>query len=77
MDEIPEGMPVEEILIEREIPEEKEKEIEKRIVVEKKDKAVQTDDDIDESSSDSIYSYSTYIDKPFRTISCCTNAHLS
>lgn len=50
-----EKMPVKRISEER-----KEERIEK-IIVEKKDEAVQTDDDIGESSSDSVYSYSMYI----------------
>lgn len=45
--------------IPEEIKREDDEKLEKR--VEKKDEAVQTDDDIDESSSDSIYSYSMYI----------------
>lgn len=50
-----EKMPVKRISEER-----KEERIEK-IIVEKRDEAVQTDDDIGESSSDSVYSYSMYI----------------
>lgn len=65
--EIPEERVPEEIILEERMPEEKEisderkEEIIERIVVEKKDEAVQTDDDIDRSSSESIYSYSMYI----------------
>lgn len=68
--EIPEDRISEEIILEEKILEEKiperiseerkEERIE-RIVVEKKDEAVQTDDDIGESSSDSDYCYSMYI----------------
>ncbi|XP_036138924.1 uncharacterized protein LOC105838921 [Monomorium pharaonis] len=51
-------MPEEEILeekvLERRLSEEREEERFERIIVEKKDKAIQTDDDIGESSSDSI-----------------------
>lgn len=55
----------EEGILEEKMPEEKifeerpEAKIDK-IIVEKEDKSVQTDDDIDESSSESIYSYSMY-----------------
>lgn len=65
--EIPEERVPEEIIPEERMPEEKgisderKEEIIERIVVEKKDEAVQTDDDIDRSSSESIYSYSMYI----------------
>lgn len=63
-EKLPEEIPKERILEER-VPEEKileEREKEKidEIIVEKKDKSVQTDDDIDESSLESIYSYSMY-----------------
>jgi hypothetical protein len=62
---IPEERIEEEIIPEEKIPERrisverKEERIER--MVEKKDEAVQTDDDIGESSSDSVYSYSVYI----------------
>lgn len=63
---MPEERMPEEELAEREMPEEKifEEKVEEKVEkidVQKKDEAVQTDDDIDESSSDSIYSYSTCI----------------
>lgn len=61
---IPEERIEEEIIPEEKIPERisverKEERIER--MVEKKDEAVQTDDDIGESSSDSVYSYCMYI----------------
>ncbi|EGI58274.1 DC-STAMP domain-containing protein 2 [Acromyrmex echinatior] len=63
-EEIPEKRVPEEIIPEEKVPEEKipEKRIseemkEERIVVEKKNVAVQTDDDSSESSSESVYSY--------------------
>lgn len=63
-EKLPEEIPKERILEERmpeeKILEEKEKEKIDEIIIEKKDKSVQTDDDIDESSSESIYSYSMY-----------------
>ncbi|XP_072766623.1 uncharacterized protein [Anoplolepis gracilipes] len=71
--EIPEERILEEKLLEKEIPEERipeEKMPEEKIdeiIVEKKDKSVQTDDDIDESSSESIYSY-TYQERSSREI---------
>ncbi|XP_070169409.1 uncharacterized protein [Polyergus mexicanus] len=70
-EELPEEVPKERILEER-IPEEKileERQKEKidEIIVKKKDKAVQTDDDIDESSSESIYSY-TYQERSSREV---------
>lgn len=52
---------LEEKMLEDKIPEEREKEKIDEIIVEKKDKTVQTDDEFDESSSESIYSYSMYI----------------
>lgn len=58
-EEIPEEM-LEEKLPEEKIFEEREEEKIDKIFVDKQDKAVQTDDDIDESSSESIYSYSTF-----------------
>lgn len=66
-EKIPEEKIREEKPPEEKIPEEEKKEKVERIIVEKKDEAVQTDDDI--SSSDSIYSYSTilpyYIQRSF------------
>ncbi|EFN71290.1 DC-STAMP domain-containing protein 2 [Camponotus floridanus] len=58
----------EEKILEEKVPEEKilEEKIEK-VIIEKEDKAVQTDDDIDESSSDSIYSY-TYQERSSQEI---------
>lgn len=68
---VPEEKILEERMLERKISEERKEERIERIVVEKKDEAVQTDDDIGESSSDSIYSYSTYIS------SICVSHHIS
>ncbi|XP_067203088.1 trichohyalin-like isoform X1 [Linepithema humile] len=71
-EKMPEERTPEEELEERKMQEEKileekvEEEVE-RIDVKKKDEAVQTDDDIDKSSSDSIYSY-TYQDESSREI---------
>lgn len=60
-----EEVPKEEILVERipgkRISEERKEERIERIIVEKKNVAVQTDDDTSESSSESVYSYSMYI----------------
>lgn len=58
MEEIPREKEVKEIL------KEKVEEKDEVVIVGKKDQAVQTDDEIDESS-ESIYSYSTYINKLF------------
>lgn len=66
-EEIPKERIIEERIPEEKILEERQKEKIDEIIVEKKDKAVQTDDDIDESSSESIYSYSMY-----KTICFCT-----
>lgn len=63
-----ERMPEEDLerkMSEEKILEEKGEEKVERIEVKKKDEAVQTDDDIDESSFDSIYSYSTCINNFF------------
>lgn len=58
---VPEEKILEKRMPEKRISEERKEEKIERIVIEKKDKAVQTDDDISESSSDSVYSYSMYI----------------
>lgn len=58
---VPEEKILEEKIPEERITEERKEERIERIIIEKKDKAVQTDDDIGESSSESIYSYSMYI----------------
>lgn len=58
---LPEEKILEEKMPEERIIEERKEETIGRIIIEKKDEAVQTDDDIGESSSESIYSYSMYI----------------
>lgn len=58
---VPEEKILEEKMPEERITEESKEERIERIIIEKKDQAVQTDDDIGENSSESIYSYSMYI----------------
>ncbi|CAL1680219.1 unnamed protein product [Lasius platythorax] len=64
---IPKERILEEKILEEKISEERQKEKIDEIIVEKKDKTVQTDDEIDESSSESIYSY-TYQERSSREI---------